>query len=90
MSIEFKNVPMPSTVRNTTSKYDFAALTVGGPAMLETEVVNVDKAKSKLTSALVAYRGRTKDKSKFSVRSFKNEAGQDVVGVWKTADAPAA
>lgn len=91
MSITIKSVPVPKSSRTVTSKYDFAALVAGSSeAIVETEVVNVDKAKSKLTSALVAYRQRTGDKSKFTVRPFKNEDGTDAVGVWKLADAPAA
>lgn len=90
MSIEFKNVSLPKSSRTVSSKYQFGQLVVGGPAMLETEVVNVDKAHSKLTSALVAYRQRTGDKSKFTVRAFKQEDGTDAIGVWKLADAPVA
>ena len=90
MSLAFVNVPMPKSARTVTSKYAFGDLTIGGPALLENEVVNVEKAKSKLTSALVAYRGRTGDRSKFSIRPMKNEDGTDAVGCWKIADAPAA
>lgn len=90
MSLEFVNVPMPKSARTVESKYKFDQLTVGGPGLVETEVLNVEKSKSKLTSALVAYRGRTGDKSKFSIRPIKNADGTDAVGCWKIADAPAA
>lgn len=90
MSLAFVNVPLPKTSRTVDSKYNFAGLTVGGPALAVTEVVSVDKAISKLTSALVAYRKRSGDKSKFTVRPYKQEDGTDAVGCWKLADAPAA
>lgn len=90
MSLAIVNVAVPRTSRTVESKYDFGSLTVGGPALAETEVINVDKAKSKLTSALVAYRKRSGDKSKFTVRPFKQADGSDAVGCWKIADAPAA
>lgn len=90
MSLTFANVPMPKSARTVTSKYNFGELTVGGPALVENEVLNVDKAKSKLTSALVAYRGRAGDKSKFSIRAIKNADGTDAVACWKIADAPVA
>ena len=82
MSLEFVNIPMPKSARAVESKYKFGDLVVGGPALVEAEVLSVEKAKSKLTSALVAYRGRTGDKSKFSVRAFKNADGTDAIGCW--------
>ena len=90
MSIELVNVSIPKTSRTVSSKYKFGDLTVGGPAMVETDVIDPKKAQSKMTSALVAYRSRTGDRSKFSVRTFKAEDGTDRIGVWKIADAPAA
>lgn len=90
MAIEMKAIPVPKTSRTVASKYDFGSLTVGGPALVDSEVIDVQKATSRLTSALVAYRGRTGDKSKFTVRAFKNADGTDAAGVWKIADAPAA
>jgi hypothetical protein len=90
MSLEFVNIPMPKSARTVESKYKFDQLTVGGMPLVETEVLNVEKAKSKLTSALVAYRGRTADRSKFSIRAVKNADGTDAVGCWKIADAPSA
>lgn len=90
MSIELKTIALPKTTRSVTSKYAFGDLTVGGPALVDNEVIDRAKAQSRITSALVAYRARTGDKSKFSVRTFKQEDGTDAVGVWKTADAPAA
>ena len=89
MSLTFVSVPVPKTSRTVESKYDFASLTVGGPALAVTEVVSVDKAMSKLTSALVAYRKRSGDSSKFTVRPFKNTDGTDAVGCWKLIDAVA-
>lgn len=90
MSIAFVNVPLPRTSRTVESKYNFAGLQVDGPALVLTEVVNVAKATSKLTSALVAYRKRSGDKSVFTVRAFKNADGTDAVGCWKKAEAPVA
>lgn len=89
MSITLQNVAIPKTSRVTSSKYAFGQLTVGGPALVENEVINSKKAQSKITSALVAYRNRTGDKSKFTVRVFKNEDGTDSVGCWKTGEAAA-
>jgi len=89
MSITLQNVAIPTTSRTIASKYAFEQLQVNGPALVETEVLSVKKAASKLTSALVAYRKRTGDKSKFSVRPFKQADGTDAVGCWKIADAPA-
>lgn len=89
MSLELVNVAIPKTSRTVASKYKFDELTVGGPAMVESEVVDVKKAQSKMTSALVAYRARTGNRAKYSVRSFKAEDGTDRIGVWKIAEAPA-
>ena len=88
MALVFANIPLPQSARSVTSKYLFGNLTVGGPALLEGDFVDVAKAKSKLTSALVAYRVRTGDKSRFSIRAFKQADGTDAVGCWKLADAP--
>lgn len=90
MSLQLQNVEIPKTARTVQSKYNFGALTVGGPALVETEVVDAAKVSSKLASALVAYRRRTGDKSKFSIRIFKQADNTDAVGCWKIADAPAA
>lgn len=91
MSITFENIALPAQTRTgTASKYDFASLTVGGPAIVENEVVNASKVASRMQSAVVAYRKRTGDKSKFSVRIFNAADGAQRVGVWKVADAPAA
>ena len=88
MTLAFVNVAMPKSARTVTSKYDFGSLTVGGPALVETEVITAEKTKSKLVSAMVAYRARSKDMSKFSIRAFKNADGTDAVGCWKIADTP--
>lgn len=90
MSITFADQPLPKTARTVESKYAFDKLVVGGQALADTSVVNVKKATSRMTSALAAYRKRTGDKSRFSVRPFKNEDGSDAVGVWKVKDAAVA
>lgn len=65
------------------SIYDFASLSEG-ECFLVQDVIDVKKAKSKLQSAISAYRNRTSDKATaFAVRSFKNEDGTDGVGVWR-------
>lgn len=90
MSLTLMNIPLPTSSRTSQgSKYDFGALTVGGPALVETNVVKAEQAASRLQSAVVAYRKRTGDKSKFSTRIFRQEDGTEAVGVWKVADAPA-
>lgn len=89
MSLSFVEVAMPKTSRTVSSKYKFGDLIVGGPAMVETDVVNAKKAQSKMTSALVAYRSRTGDRAKYSVRVFKATDGTDNIGVWKIAEAAA-
>lgn len=66
-----------------------------GEAFLLQDVIDAKKSKSKLQSAISAYRARTGDKDTvFAVRGFKNEDGTDGVGIWKLpakveADAPA-
>ncbi len=87
--LKFVSIPVPATARTVESKYDFHTLVVNGPALAVTDILNVDKAKSRMNSALVAYRQRTGDKSKFTIRPFKNEDGTDAVGCWKIAEAPA-
>jgi hypothetical protein len=84
--MEFLNIDMPATSRRATSKYDFAALTVGGPAMVDKDVVNSGKAASRLQSALVAAKKRDpqlKDRT-FKVRIVQID-GADAVAVWRTA-----
>lgn len=87
--ITLQNVALPKITRATTTKYPFAELTVGGPAIVM-EVLDAKKGVSKLTSALVAYRARSGDQAKYTVRAFKAEDGTDRIGCWKTGDAPAA
>jgi hypothetical protein len=87
MSLSLMSVAIPKTSRTTSSKYAFDQLTVGGAALVESDVVDAKKAASKINSALIAYRKRTGDKSKFSVRVFKQADGTDAVGAWKTAEA---
>lgn len=90
MSITLTHQPLPRTARTVESKYSFEQLVVGGPCLADTEVIDVKKATSRMTSALAAYRKRTGDKSRFSTRPFKNGDGSDAVGVWKVKDAPVA
>lgn len=87
MSLALENIAIPKTSRTVESKYPFAQLTVGGAAIVDKDVIDVHKAKSRMSSALVAYKKRTGDKSKFSVRAVKAEDGTDLVAVWKVADA---
>jgi hypothetical protein len=55
--------------------------------MTEQDFLDIHKAKSRMSSALVAYKKRTGDKSKFSVRAIKSTDGTDMVAVWKVANA---
>ena len=87
MSLAMQNVSIPKTSRTVSSKYKFGDLVIGGPALVETDVVDAKKAKSKITSALVAYRARTGDTSKYTVRTFIKEDGTEGVGCWKIAEA---
>ena len=65
------------------SVYNLGEL-VDGEAFLIQDVIDCKKAKSKLQSAISAYRFRTGDKATvFAVRSFVNEDGTDGVGIWK-------
>lgn len=78
---------MPRLTRTTsegkTSIYDLAAL-AEGECYLVQDVIDVKKAKSKLQSAIGAFRSRTNDKTTvFAVRSFKNEDGTDGCGIWR-------
>lgn len=86
-SIVKKSFPMPARKALTnkgTAKYDFASLVADSDdAIILTEVVNVHKAVSRLTSAVVSFRKRTGCADKFPVRPFKQEDGTDAVGVWR-------
>lgn len=80
----------PSAPRET--KYDLASLAPeSADCLIETDTVNIKKAQSRLTSAVASYRKRPGNElHRFAVRTFKDENGQDVVGVWRLADkAPA-
>lgn len=90
MTLALQTIAIPKTARTVESKYPFAQLTVGGPAIVDKDVIDVHKAKSRMSSALVAYKKRTGDKSKFSVRAVKAEDNTDIVCAWKVADAPVA
>ena len=87
MSLAMQTVAIPKTSRTVSSKYKFGDLVVGGPALVETEVVDAKKAKSKITSALVAFRARTGSKDKYTVRTFIKEDGTEGVGCWLIAKA---
>lgn len=80
------NIPCPAITRRTESKYDFAQLEVGGPGLVETDVIFPAKAASRLQSALAAARKRDpslKDR-KFVIRTTDLD-GLQVVGAWRTA-----
>lgn len=92
MSIVIQAAKMPALVRMSTkgSKYDFSTLVAGsGEAVLETEVGDVSKVQARLTSALSAYKKRTGDKGRFTVRPIVEAGVVVAVGVWKLADAAA-
>lgn len=78
-------IELPVISRNTGSKYAFADLTVGGPALVEADVVNAAKVSSRLQSALAAARKRDPELAarKFKIRTFQIE-GKDAVGVWRS------
>lgn len=82
------SLPLPPLTRFSAkgSQYDFASLTVGGPALVDTDVVDGKKAHSRVSSALTAYRKRSGDAGKYTVRVTKLD-GKDVIGVWKLEDA---
>ena len=86
MTAQLMDIAMPTSSRIQGSKYPFEAMTVGGPALVESEVVNAQKVASRLQSALAAARKRNpelKDR-KFRVRVFKQSDGTDAVGCWRT------
>ena len=68
------------------SVYNLAELQVGEAFQLA-DIVDLKKAKSKLQSAIGAYRARTGDNVlQFAVRSWKLEDGKDACAVWRIAD----
>lgn len=85
------SLPIPTLTRFSAkgSQYDFASLTVGGNALVDTDVTDTAKAHSRVSSALTAYKKRTGDKSVFTVRVTKVD-DKDVIAVWKIKDAPVA
>jgi len=97
MAFVQSNMPLPALKRlmpKGVSKYDFANMTVGG-SLVDTEVVDAKKTAARLTSAVAAYRKRSGDTRQFTVRTFKQDNGNDAVGVWviapkEVAEAPAA
>lgn len=102
MTITRANVPMPKLNRvappGRPSQYrePLAALKVGdGSCILDETGTDPEKAAQRFSSAVAQYKKTTGDKSKFTVRSYKEEVdgvetGKVIVGVWKLADAPAA
>lgn len=90
-------IPLPKVTRQTVpgsqnSVYDLASLQIGECFLLPAEVdeegnvvaFDIKKGKSKLQSAVSAYRTRSGDKStEFAVRSFTDENGQVQIGVWR-------
>lgn len=90
-SLIVMNIPLPALTRYSAkgSQYDFAALQVGGPALVDQDVIDPKKAHSRVSSALTAYRKRTGDMSKFTVRITQVD-GKDVIGVWKLENPPVA
>jgi hypothetical protein len=83
-------IPALTRFSKTGSQYEFDKLTVGGPALVEADFVDAKKAHSRVSSALTAYRKRTGDESKFTVRVAKLD-DREIIGVWKLEDAkPAA
>lgn len=84
------SMPIPKSTRTPgagkESVYNLAELQVGEAFQLA-DVVDLKKAKSKLQSAIGAYRARTGDNVlQFAVRSWKTEDGRDAVAVWRIAD----
>jgi hypothetical protein len=80
-------IALPTISRNAgTSKYAFKDLVVGGPALVETDVVNAAKVSSRLQSALAADKKRDESLKAmtFKIRTFTLE-GKDCVGVWRVA-----
>jgi len=69
------------------SQYNFSGLTVGGAALVDSDVIDAKKSHSRVSSALTAYRKRSGDKSKFTVRIAEID-GKQVIGVWKLENAP--
>lgn len=90
MTASLTTMPLParrSATNRGNVKYDLGALEAGSDkCILLDEVVDVKKAVSRLTSAVAAYRKRNNSNAQFTVRSFKNDQDQDMVGVWRLAD----
>ena len=84
MSATLMQVEMPAVSRQGGSKYAFDELVVGGPTLVETDVVNASKVASRLQSALAAAKKRNPELKNrtFRVRTFQKD-GVDHVGVWR-------
>jgi len=81
------NMPVPALKRiapKGVSKYDFADMVVGD-SRIDLEVVDAKKAAARLTSAIASYKKRSGDKRNFTVRTFKQDNGNDAVGYWLLA-----
>lgn len=85
-NLAFMDIPMPALKRFSKkgSIYDFASLEVGGQGLIDSDVVDAKKAHSRVSSALTAYKKRTSDAGKFTVRLVEID-GQQAVGVWRLA-----
>lgn len=78
------NTPLPALKRVAlvgVSKYNFGQIPTGG-SLIDLEVVDAKKAAGRLTSAVASYRKRSGDKRVFTVRTFKQDNGNDAVGIW--------
>lgn len=80
--------PLPKTKRtppqniNRKSKYDFSGMQIG-ESDLTTDFVDGKKAVARLNSAITAYRKRSNDQRRFSVRLYHDdELNCEVLGVW--------
>lgn len=84
------SMPIPRLTRTSTGSAKDSIYNLGdlaeGEAFQLADVVDLKKAKSKLQSAVGAYRARTGDKqTQFAVRSWKLDDGTDAVAVWRVA-----
>lgn len=87
MAIQTLELALPPLTRYSpkASQYDFRSLEAGTTQCVAesglTEA-DVDKAHSRLTSAVQAYRKRSGDNRKFTVRTVDHKDGTFTVGVW--------
>lgn len=73
------------------SKYDLGALRAESTDCIVLTEGDAKKNHSKLSSAVSNFRKANKTggnaSARFTIRTFKNEAGETCVGVWRIADA---